>query len=79
MIPLRIEGANVCVKAPPGMSNCRDLHIRNEGGVCVSAWEPTPDELAMLNAGGSVRLWIVGGQLPVALTVQPPTSDEAVR
>ena len=31
-----------------------------------SAWEPTPDELALLNAGGTVVLRIIGWQPPVA-------------
>lgn len=38
---------------------------------CESAWEPTPKELEMLNAGGSVILRVVGWQVPVALYVEP--------
>lgn len=71
MIPLRIEGANVIMKAPSGMKDCRDLHIKIIDGAYVSRWEPTPDELDALNAGGSVELWCVGGQPPVALMVKP--------
>jgi hypothetical protein len=70
MIALRIRGATTRFAAPPGMDNCRDLWVRVENGCCVSAWEPTPDELATLNAGGSVELWVVGMQPPVALMVR---------
>lgn len=72
MIPLKIEGATICMKAPPGMEGeVRDLHVARIDGAYVSAWEPTPGELEMLNAGGSVVLWIIGGQPPVLLTVKP--------
>lgn len=32
----------------------------------VSFWKPTPEELAVLNAGGSVALWIAGQTMPPA-------------
>ena len=36
----------------------------------TSAWEPTPKELAVLNAGGTIRLTIVGNvHPPVMLSV----------
>jgi hypothetical protein len=36
----------------------------------VSCWEPTPAELAAINAGESIRLWIAGtGHPVVAMTV----------
>ena len=38
----------------------------------TSVWEPTPKELAELQAGGSVRLTILGtGHPPVMLSTQP--------
>lgn len=36
----------------------------------VSFWQPTPEELKMLNAGGAVKLWVVN-------TSHPPVSLEA--
>ncbi len=42
---------------------------------CESAWEPTPQELRDLNAGGQVVLRVIGWQVPVALYVEPPPSD----
>lgn len=36
----------------------------------VSYWKPSPEELAALNAGASVSLWVLGGTMPpVALEV----------
>jgi hypothetical protein len=38
----------------------------------VSFWLPTPEELAVLNAGGTVALWITGRTMPpVALAAEP--------
>lgn len=72
MIPLRIECATKVMRAPPGKEGeVRDLHIAEIDGCCVSRWEPTPAEMEMLAAGGSVELWVMGGQPPVMLTVQP--------
>jgi hypothetical protein len=43
-----------------------------------SAWEPTPRELEMLNAGGQLVLRIHGWQPPVALYVEPLPADAKV-
>jgi hypothetical protein len=69
MIPRRITGATHLMLAPKDWNadehgKCLDLAIRMVGGVCESAWEPTPAELAALNAGGSIILRVVGGQPP---------------
>lgn len=78
MIPLRIQGANVVMKAPPGMEDeVHDLHCLVTEGFYVSRWEPTPDELAVLVAGGSVELWVMGGQPPVYLTAKPHGGGDA--
>lgn len=38
----------------------------------VSYWRPDAVELAALNAGGAVRLWVVGATMPpVMLDVEP--------
>lgn len=41
---------------------------------CVSAWQPSPEELALLTRGGVVILSIIGRQPPVMLTVEGPQS-----
>lgn len=75
MIPLKIEGANLVMVAPPGQEGeVRDLHVRITEGFSVSRWEPTPDELAILVAGGGVELWVQGRQPPVMLLAVPHAS-----
>jgi hypothetical protein len=69
MIPLRIEGATHIMAAPPGRPEVRDLHTRLVDGCYVSRWEPTPIELQMLNQGGPVELWVMGGMPPVNIQV----------
>lgn len=76
MIPRRIAGATHNLGAPAGWDPARDGHcgvlpVRAVDGTCLSAWEPTPDELAILNAGGSVILQVVGSQPPVMLWAEP--------
>lgn len=84
MIAKRIAGWNAAPGAPQGWNPERDgecgaLPVRatvNADGtvaMCESAWEPTPAELAALNAGGQVVLRVIGWQVPVALYVEPPT------
>lgn len=83
MIPLRITGATRYLGAPNGWEPekdgaCSHLAIRDvkDGAmlVCESAWEPTPHELDLLNAGGRIVLRVAGGQPPVCLYVED-TSD----
>ena len=74
MIPARIAGATHWLGAPKGWERevngpCTHLAVRQVGDVWESAWEPTPAELAALNAGAKVVLRVVGGQPPVMLTV----------
>ena len=76
MIPRRITGATHYLGSPKGWQpetdgHCAHLAVRVDGDVWQSAWEPTPDELAILNAGGSVVISIKGGQPPVMLHAEP--------
>ncbi len=76
MIPKRIADATHFLGAPKNWrpeanGQCSHLAVRVvEDNVWQSAWEPTPRELELLNAGGAVVLSIVGGQPPVALSVE---------
>lgn len=83
-----IPGANANPGAPANWNpekdgTCGALPIRYEkhpdGSVrhCESAWQPTPQELEQLNAGGSVVLRVVGWQVPVALYVEPKPEVKA--
>lgn len=43
----------------------------------VSAWKPSAEELAQLNANGSVHLWIMGNYHPVVgISVDRPSEDK---
>lgn len=69
-----IEGATHNPGAPKNWDPERDGHcgglpIIFDGSSCRSAWKPTPEELAILNDGGYVTLYVVGWQVPVALGV----------
>jgi hypothetical protein len=87
MIPARISGCTRALGAPVGWTPetsgpCSGLPIRDEaeGGVpCMtSAWEPTPAELAALNAGGKVYLRVRGtGHPPVSLYALYPQPDDS--
>ena len=78
MMPLRIERATHWLGAPQGwepttQGECCHLAVR-------LAWEPTPDELARLNAGAKVSLLVVGNiHPPVSISVgmvpKDPTHD----
>lgn len=70
----RIEGATRTFGAPHDWDNtenghCSGLPVRDviQNGVkfMVSAWEPSPAELAALNRGESIKLMISGSQHPV--------------
>ena len=86
MIPRRIKGFTHVLGAPKNWNAARDgkcvglairaSRVRQKGPVeCQSAWEPTPEELALLNAGGSVILTVVGRQPPVRLEVEPSIEE----
>lgn len=71
MIIQRIEGATRTLGAPADNPEVRPLAVRDmvleDGSRCVvSAWEPTADELARLNAGHPVYLYIFGTNMPPA-------------
>ena len=75
MTPLRIRGATHYLGPPAGWKpekdgDCAHLAVRVEDGCSQSAWEPTPKELEILNAGGSVMLRVAGGQPPVMIWAQ---------
>lgn len=88
MIPKRIEGATRYLGAPKGWEPDRDgacghlaiLDAQLPGGtpVMISAWEPTPAEVAAIQSGAPVYLQVVGaGHPPVALWVESPTLPAA--
>lgn len=81
MIPKRHPAATRYLGAPKGWRPSQDgicghlaiADVLCEAGPAMeSRWEPTPVELAILNAGGSVELRILGtGHPPVSLIAVP--------
>jgi hypothetical protein len=79
MIPVVIEGYTRVLGAPFGWTPetsgpCGALAIRDgmNGDMpnMMSSWEPTPEELAALNAGAKVELSVIGsGHPPVWVSV----------
>ena len=64
----RVIGKSQGYLGLPLRDEIRDTTADGEQTPCmVTAWEPTPDELARLNAGASVHLVIVGTQHPPVL------------
>jgi len=77
MLPLKIQNATRILAE--SQDEYYALAIRDEvvdgQNQMASVWEPTPAEMAMLNAGGAVRLTILGtGHPPVMLTTQSAPS-----
>lgn len=68
MNPLPIPGRTHILTGVPehGVS---DIQVRQFRDVFMTRWSPTPSELAALNAGGSVLLFVKGSQPPVTLKV----------
>lgn len=72
MISKAIDGATRRIGKAQGYLGLalRDTATDDGTPVMVSAWEPTPDEIAKIAAGAPVYLWVYGtGHPPVMLTV----------
>lgn len=82
MLPLRITNATRILAESQDEYYALAIRDQEIDGVnhMTSVWEPTPSELTHLNAGGAVRLTILGTKYPpVMITTQPaPESDHAL-
>ena len=74
MHPGRIEGATRRIGAPEGWDAdkegpCGFLHVRDmptvSGNCMITAWFPTPEELAAIFHGAPIYLSILGERHPV--------------
>lgn len=52
------------LRAPPGLSGVSGLPVVFDGRAVASFWQPSPEELAALNAGGLVWLSVLGPAMP---------------
>lgn len=86
MIPKRHPDTTRYLGAPAGWEpsrhgSCGHLSIADvqhvAGNIMLSRWEPTAAELAVLNAGGSIELGVIGTiHPPVSIGVIDPPRDE---
>lgn len=73
MQPTIPQRANRIYRAPPGTEDkCLDIHVRVQddqvfGSGLTSVWEPTPEELAALNAGGKIAVTLFVPIQPVMI------------
>lgn len=84
MQPVAPRGATHTFSKPENWNEaehgtCGALEIRVEqaaaGPLLVSAWKPSPDEIALLTAGGVIELQIVGPtHPPVWVSIEPPAA-----
>jgi hypothetical protein len=80
MSPQPFHESNLVLKAPAGMEEtCGDLHVYATGTMCISCWQPTPEERERIAAGGPVWLTVVAGesQPPVAVSAESPFLQDA--
>jgi hypothetical protein len=79
MLSLRISNATRVLAETQDEYHALAIRDEDLGGVngMTSLWEPTPKELEMLNAGGAVRLTILGTQHPPVLITTQPANPES--
>jgi len=85
MMVARIEDATRVIGKSQGYLGLpvRDNHMKcTVGGeftpTMTTAWHPTPDELAALNAGAAVHVMLVGKQHPPIMVLVGSAPDPAV-
>jgi len=67
MLPVQFKTANLTLVG----SGCADLPVVRRDRFFHSVWKPSAEELAILQAGGSVHLAVMGFvHPPVRLTVE---------
>lgn len=79
MIPTDFPGSTGYLRPPSDMQDgsCDPLPYSHDGAFFMSMWVPDADELARLNAGQAVVLWVRGSTHPVvALGVSVATVDD---
>jgi hypothetical protein len=76
MKPTFFTGFDKVLGAPTGwdasQGECEGLPVMVRDGVCISYWEPTPEERERIAKGGYIVAHVVSGrtQFPMALTVE---------
>ncbi len=80
MIPIDFEQSNKILGRPPTMTveECSSLHIYNHGGVCISCWELSEEELQEVIKTKKIYISVWSGtrQPPIALMAKSPFIQE---
>ena len=79
MRPQRFPQANRLLGPPADMrDNCVALSVYADEEQLISMWQPDDDDLARLQAGGAVWLYVVGvAHPPVLVTTENPFNETA--
>jgi len=73
--PVHFPGVTHIYKSPPDWDaaahgRCDDLPVKRTEEFAISRWQPSYEELQLLNNGGAVEVAIAGGQPAIALAVR---------
>lgn len=77
MSPIHFAGANRKL-LPSGheyslnVESIEPLHVFTDGEQCISCWEPTPEERALIASGKNIFVHVISGgtQPPIGVSVQ---------
>lgn len=73
MITHEFDGANVHATPPAGLEEMvGSVYGFHNGASWVTAWKPTAEDLAILNAGGSIYATVLTGTLEDGRPIIPP-------
>ena len=65
MTPAVIKGANITLTSND--PNVQDIVTLKHNGYIATAWKPDPEELAALNKGNHVLLFVLGDSHPAVM------------
>lgn len=72
MTPVHFEGVTSIYKSPPDWNSalhgpCVDLPVQRTAEFAISRWQPSYNDLLILNNGGAVEIALAGGQPAMAV------------
>lgn len=77
MTPVYFDDVTCVYKAPADWDSsthgpCVDLPVQRTAEFAISRWQPSWEDLQILNNGGSVEVAVAGGQPAIALAARIP-------
>jgi hypothetical protein len=79
--PTPFPEANLTFRRPASMTDeeCGSLEAHDTGEAFISRWEPTPEERAVIAAGGPVWIWVIGrAHPPISVQTENPFAPAGV-